>query len=544
MEISQIHNVQPSSLFAADAGARMVESFTTPKSIMEKLGTLGLEGLSVKQRKHARRRARLRAAKDVQRMLSSDQVHHHADSTHKPPSNDLTKIAYESVWPVNPNQSASATREAGKLQFGNTLAPNGHEVGQAEAISRVRSLPVSAHSRSHLGCDPWTITSTSARHASAPQLPREYLTESNQVRGSVTMFSKVPPRRIDTWRRYDSIPAYQALSIPPLGQLARLLPADVPGTAIFHGIDGSLKGSPTPENHARQPLRTGTQSKQKLYNLVHSSRTRTPEAQVPEKHVSLEKRPLVATAPLRCSTQTPLSAPTPTDGYLRVANIPCRWASKPQHLLLILDLNGTLIYRRKASSRYLPRPSLQTFLDYCFANHSVLVWSSATPSNVTNICSKIFTPEQRQQLLGEWGRDTLDLTTNEYYSKTQVYKRLERVWEGVALRHSHPEAGNGEVWSQANTLLLDDSVLKAQGQPFNLVEVPEFKNPGGQKDHANRQDVLGQVMAYLEKARMYENVSAFVREERFVLRHDVVEIMHGGQNIEGDGTEEGGVRVA
>lgn len=542
MELSQIHNVQPSSSFAADAGAHMPENnFTTPNSIMENVGTLGLEGLSVKQKRNARRRARLRAAKDVQRMLSSDQVHH-ADSSLKPSTNDSTNKAYETVWPVDPKQSAPATWETTELHPGNILAAKGHEFAQGEAVSRVLSLPISAHCHGHYGWDSPTDTGISARHTSAPQLPREYLTESNQVRASVTMFCKEPPWRIDKWRRCDSIPAYQALSIPPLGQVARPLPADVPGTAIYHEVDSSLKRVSTSEDQARRPLHTGTQSKQKVYNL-RSSRIRTPKAQGPDKHVSLEKTPLVETATVRFSTQTPLPAPRPTEGYLRIANLPCRWASKPQHLLLVLDLNGTLIYRRKASSRYQPRPSLQAFLDYCFANHSVLVWSSATPSNVTTVCSKLFTPEQRLKLLGEWGRDTLDLTNNEYYSKSQVYKRLERVWEGVALRHSHPEAGNGESWSQTNTLLLDDSVLKGQGQPFNLVEVPEFKNPGGQNKEEGSQDVLGQVMAYLEKARMYDNVSAFVREGRFVPRNDVEGILHGGQNIEGDGTEDGGVRV-
>ena len=542
MEISQIHNVQPSSSFAADAGAHMAENSTTPNSTMENVGTLGLEGLSVKQKRNARRRARLRAAKDVQRMLSSGQVYQHADSVHKPPSNDPAKIAHQTVWPVDPKQSASATWDATKFQPGSIPALKGRDVARDEGVTRVLSLPVSAHSRGYLGCDLRTVTGTSGRHASAPQLPREYLTESNQVRASVTMFCKVTPWRIDKLRRYDSIPTYQALSVPPLGQSAHPLPADVPGTAIFQEVYCSLKSVPISEDRAGRPLRAAIQSKQKAYNLP-SSRNRAPQAQGSAKHVSLEETPPVETATLRVSTQTPLPAPTPTEGYLRIANLPCRWVSKPQHLLLVLDLNGTLIYRRKASSRYLPRPSLETFLDYCFANHSVLVWSSATPSNVTAVCLQLFTPEQRQKLLGEWGRDTLDLTNHEYYSKSQVYKRLERVWEGVALRHSHPEAGNGEVWSQANTLLLDDSVLKAQGQPFNLVEVPEFRNPGGQKKHENSQDVLGQIMAYIEKARMYDNVSAFVREERFVLRNDLEGNLRNSQINDGDGTEDGGVRI-
>lgn len=81
----------------------------------------------------------------------------------------------------------------------------------------------------------------------------------------------------------------------------------------------------------------------------------------------------------------------------------------------------------------------------------------------------------------------------------------------------------GYQWSQRNTLLVDDSALKAIAQPYNHVEIPEFvrnSTEGKSKAKAKVQsggngDVLGQVTAYLDEASMWDNVSAFVREKKF-----------------------------
>ena len=75
-------------------------------------------------------------------------------------------------------------------------------------------------------------------------------------------------------------------------------------------------------------------------------------------------------------------APTPTPAYLGDAHADPNLLSSPQRLLLVLDLNGTLLYRPRASQNYTPRPCLSNFLNYAFANHSLLVWSSAQPYTV------------------------------------------------------------------------------------------------------------------------------------------------------------------
>lgn len=121
----------------------------------------------------------------------------------------------------------------------------------------------------------------------------------------------------------------------------------------------------------------------------------------------------------------------------------------------------------------------------------------------------LFSPSQKADLLALWGRDTLGLTKQQFSAKTQVYKRLETVWEGqYKIPHSEPNC----AWDQTNTMLLDDSKLKAQGQPWNHIEVPEFF---GTKDGQEQDRALYALVGYLEEVKWSGNVSAFIREVLF-----------------------------
>lgn len=111
--------------------------------------------------------------------------------------------------------------------------------------------------------------------------------------------------------------------------------------------------------------------------------------------------------------------------------------------LLVLDLNGTLIYRPKNAKREgHPRPFLSCFLEYLFSPEpdtpnrpwEVFVWSSAKPHNVRAMVEKGFGPKWSQgiwtqesetkrrrrmetgegRLLGVWARDRLGLTEVDY----------------------------------------------------------------------------------------------------------------------------------
>ena len=203
-------------------------------------------------------------------------------------------------------------------------------------------------------------------------------------------------------------------------------------------------------------------------------------------------------------------APKVTEAYLTKATIPPTRVTTPQTLLLVLDLNGTLLSRTSRNKNYVPRPGLPPFLDYCFKNHRMLIWSSARPHNVARLCKSIFTESQRGLLLGQWGRDTLGLTPQQYEQRVQVYKDLNTVWQDITLQSRHPEHTVGEMWGQNNTVLVDDSALKAAAQPFNHLEVPEFVT--AKKENVGGEGVLAGVAAMLEEARGWSDVSAFMRK--------------------------------
>jgi hypothetical protein len=140
--------------------------------------------------------------------------------------------------------------------------------------------------------------------------------------------------------------------------------------------------------------------------------------------------------------------PLPDDEYMELSapfiaheeEDPIALASK----LLVLDLNGTLIYRNKGGSNSrisYPRPYLGCFFKYLYrplADENaprpweVFVWSSAQPHNVRTMLESTFDPEHIKGLwgdelnedeidlddggkvLGVWARDKMGLSDQEY----------------------------------------------------------------------------------------------------------------------------------
>jgi hypothetical protein len=112
--------------------------------------------------------------------------------------------------------------------------------------------------------------------------------------------------------------------------------------------------------------------------------------------------------------------------------------------LLVLDLNGTLIYRNKTGSggrTSYARPYLGCFFKYIFRTlpdenqprpWEVFVWSSAQPHNVRAMLESTFDPAhidglwekelatgsmdmgEKGKVLGVWARDKMGLSEKEY----------------------------------------------------------------------------------------------------------------------------------
>lgn len=190
-----------------------------------------------------------------------------------------------------------------------------------------------------------------------------------------------------------------------------------------------------------------------------------------------------------------------------------------QKLLVILDLNGTLLVRpnRKADPTKIKiRPGVTQLLDYLFNNHVVMVYSSARPENVTAMVNNLIHPKQRKQMAAIWARDKLDLTKQQYNNKVQVYKKLEKIW---ADKNVQGTAEPGMRWNQSNTVLVDDSHLKGLAQPHNLLQVPEFENNAPREGGAALRDwqlkeqaIVKSLELKLEELKWQVDISRLIRE--------------------------------
>ena len=134
-----------------------------------------------------------------------------------------------------------------------------------------------------------------------------------------------------------------------------------------------------------------------------------------------------------------------------------------------------------------------------------MVFTSARPQNAEKICQALFTAHQRQKLAAIWGRDRLGLTRQQYNEKVQVYKRLESVWADKTIQAKHPDKQS--IWSQANTVLVDDSLLKGLSQPHNLILVPEFERS---KMESETDAVFRELVLKLEELKMQTDVSRLI----------------------------------
>jgi len=190
-----------------------------------------------------------------------------------------------------------------------------------------------------------------------------------------------------------------------------------------------------------------------------------------------------------------------------------------------MDLNGTLLYRRKNNrTTFDHRPHFKEFADYVFdlnidPNSTIvpMIWTSSTPASCDYMLGKLLSRAERDKCVAIWTRDKLGLTPEEYVQKVQVYKNLEKVWADPAIQAAHPWGERfGVRWDQSNTLLLDDSVVKAAYQPYNLINVPELTKERLVKEREKGAvSVLKSVREYLDEARYYANVAVLVKEDPF-----------------------------
>ncbi|KAJ5719642.1 hypothetical protein N7493_007220 [Penicillium malachiteum] len=231
------------------------------------------------------------------------------------------------------------------------------------------------------------------------------------------------------------------------------------------------------------------------------------------------------------SPTPPMTVPKATEEYMQQAQgEPQRCAKRP--LLIILDLNGTLICRkhRKYPPVFVERHGLTAFLDELCRNYSAMIWTSSKPQTLNAVAQKLFPPgKNKRQLVACWGRDKFGLTARQYNAKLQVYKELEKVWADPEIQATYPTKGAGPLraggkfakkkakakaaakrvfppgqrWDQTNTILIDDSKLKALSEPYNIFEIPEFTND----PNIDETTLFRRVLARLDALAHYDDVS-------------------------------------
>ncbi|KAI0600461.1 HAD-like domain-containing protein [Biscogniauxia sp. FL1348] len=231
----------------------------------------------------------------------------------------------------------------------------------------------------------------------------------------------------------------------------------------------------------------------------------------------MSKRMLTPKEAIVPPSQASGGVPDPTSEYLRLASETPRTLSQPKKILVIFDLNGTLLHRpnRFFASRFIERPYTRTFLEYCIKTFTVAIWSSTRPENIRKMLSQILTPELQSQVVAIWGRDKFGLTPEDYRQRVQCYKRLTLLWDTPEVAEAHPDFLNGGRWSQKDTVLVDDSSEKSRAQPYNLLRVPEFEG-----DSYEPNFILPQVHDYLNECSRQENVSAYIKANPFKLNPD------------------------
>lgn len=207
--------------------------------------------------------------------------------------------------------------------------------------------------------------------------------------------------------------------------------------------------------------------------------------------------------------------PDPTDAYLMRASFLPKRREQPGPLLVVIDLNGTLLYRpsRKNLTSFQSRLHAKEFVTYCVQTFWVVFWSSAKPANVKGMVDQLLNKSLRKQVVGVWGRDKFGLTEQDYNKRTQCYKRLTTLWNDPVIKSAYPSRRpgfEGGCWDQGNTVLIDDSIEKARSEPHNAITLPEYL---GGADEAG--DVLPSVHDYLNELCFQEDVSAFMRANPF-----------------------------
>ncbi|KAJ1901919.1 hypothetical protein LPJ66_000428 [Kickxella alabastrina] len=213
--------------------------------------------------------------------------------------------------------------------------------------------------------------------------------------------------------------------------------------------------------------------------------------------------------------------------------------------LIVLDLNGTLLYRgphqRDRPRVVMARPKLDEFLEFATKHFAVMVWSSAQPENIMSMLKESF-GDHEKKLVRVWDRRFCDLSGS-YFSKAQSIKDLTRITDGFTLADSPNSNVYGtyeghlgifpekqDHWKVENIILVDDSESKAAMQKDNHIFVSTYTGSW-------RDGELGVLTTYLHnylcQKEKYPDLLGYVKDNSWIeFRNNVVRLNTDEINME------------
>lgn len=88
--------------------------------------------------------------------------------------------------------------------------------------------------------------------------------------------------------------------------------------------------------------------------------------------------------------------------YLLQSRAPSSPLSEPRRILVVMDLNGTILCRPSADPSTLSSVCMPPRKDYCLSNFYVAIWPSARPDNVDKHKSDTTASEYNNQSYSTW----------------------------------------------------------------------------------------------------------------------------------------------
>lgn len=360
-----------------------------------------------------------------------------------------------------------------------------------------------------------------------PPPPMQYQSDRLVDQFSPATHGPLPPKQTRPGLLDSYIPNYDAR--PPPRRVQPQLLSERPDVSSFGGRTSGYTLNPIPLREDHEELRKIDAETKKFRGSYRKMKK--------EKKAAAKAAAAAAAAPAASNSgpgpSSTLSAkderdvihppsaesggvPEPTPAYLLRASLLPQVFPEPQPVLVVIDLNGTLVHRptRRNPHNIVARPHARLFLKYCIETFRVVIWSSARPGNVRTMCERLLDPLQLQRVIAIWGRDRFGLSAEDYNQRTQCYKRLTQLWADPTIAAAHPSGG---VWNQGNTVLIDDSVEKARSEPYNAITLPEYV---GKRENP---PVLPLVHDYLNLLAWHADISTYIRTHPFQADRALIE---------------------